>query len=379
MRERHTPRQAAPKASSRMATADAKIRVMKRRHLLHALALSPLLAPALCRAGDGAANVRSLIASFGTMPAPASIERVFATGAPAGVLVYVLVPEKLLGWPTYLDEDARRLLPRVRHDLPHLGRLSGRGSTVSTETLLALRPDLVLDAGSVTPTHLSGAERAWRQTGLPYALVDGRLTDHPAQLRETGRLLGVAARGEQLAGEAQRMLDLANAVLAGVDADERPRVYYGRGPDGLETGLRGSINMETIELAGARNVAEQAGRGGLTQASMEQILAWNPDVVLTQDPDFARRVSSDPLWRGVAAVRTRRVHLAPRYPFGWLDGPPGVNRLLGVPWLLARLYPRRHPDLAPAKLRHILATLHQSFYGSAPPAAAQDDPTNEAA
>ena len=212
---------------------------MKRRTLLHMLALSPLLAPGPCRALEGTKDrARSLVTSFGTLPAPETIARVFATGAPAGVLVYVLAPEKLLGWPSSLDAETRRLLPRVRPDLPHLGRLSGRGSTVSTETLLALRPDLVLDAGSVNPTHLSGAERTWQQTGLPYVLIDGRLADHPAQLRETGRLLGVTARGEQLAGDAQRMLDLADGVLAGIAADEHPRVYYGRGPEGLETGPR---------------------------------------------------------------------------------------------------------------------------------------------
>ena len=348
----------------------AKMRCMKRRDLLHTLALSPLLAAGLCRAGDGAANARSLVTAFGTLPAPESIARVFATGAPAGVLVYVLAPEKLLGWPSQLSEEARRLLPRAPFNLPHLGRLSGRGSTVTTEALLALNPDLVLDAGTVDPTHLSGAERVWRQTGLPYVLIDGRLTDHPAQLRDTGRLLGVTARGERLAGEAQRMLDLAQTVLAGVEVSERPRVYLGRGPDGLETGLHGSINMETIDVAGGRNVAAQAGRGGLTQVSMEQILAWDPEVVLTQYPEFAKRVLDDPLWRGVAAVRNRRVHLAPQLPFGWLDGPPGVNRVIGLPWLLSKLYPGRHPALAPEAMRDSLIALHRLFYGSAPPVGA---------
>ena len=349
---------------------------MKRRHLLHSLALAPLLASGLNRAS---ASTRTLATWFGTPPTPSRIARVFATGAPAAVLVYVLAPEKLLGWPSYLDDEARRLLPRVPAELPHLGRLSGRGSTMSTEALLALKPDLVLDAGSVTPTHVSGAERAWQQTGLPYALVDGRLIDTPAQLRGTGTLLGTEERGKQLAGEAQRVLDLAQAVLSDVADDERPRVYYGRGPDGLETGLRGSINMEAIELAGARNVAASTGRGGLTQASMEQILAWDPDVVLTQHPDFARHVLTAPLWRGVRAIRQRRVYLAPQYPFGWLDGPPGINRMLGLPWLLEKLYPGRHPDLAPAKVRDALTALHQAFYGSLPPAAALDSPANKVA
>lgn len=339
---------------------------MNRRDLLRMLATAPLLASPLARA----ATVRgpgTVAATFGRLPVPGKVRRVFTAGAPAAVLVYVLAPETLLGWPLKLGDDVRRLLPKVRADLPHLGRLAGRGSTMSTEALLAMRPDLILDAGTVDPTYVSGAERVWAQTGLPYALIDGHLPDHPAQLRDVGRLLGVPERGETLAADAERILALARGVLAGVATADRPRVYYGRGADGLQTGLDGSINMETIALAGGRNVAARAGRGGLTNVSMEQVLAWDPEVVLTQDPEFAARALQDPLWRTVSAVRARRVHLAPSVPFGWLDGPPSVNRLIGVQWLLSRLYPGRHPELAPARLRAAAIDFHRRFYGSEPP------------
>lgn len=342
---------------------------MKRRTLLKTLALAPLAASMRPLWG----NARTLAASFGALPEPATVRRVFAAGPPAAVLACVLAPEKLLGWPMRMDAAALRLLPAAVAQRPFLGRLSGRGSTIGTETLLALQPDLVLDAGSVNPLHLSGAERAWQQTGLPYVLIDGRLEDHPTQLRDVGRLLGVDARGEFLATLAGRILDLVRDVLSAGDSVAPPRVYYARGPDGLETGLGGSINMEAIEFAGADNVGARAGHGGLTQVSMEQILDWDPQVVLTQDADFARRVRTDALWRGVSAVRNARVHVAPILPFGWLDGPPGVNRLIGLPWLLARLYPGRQPMLEPARADGFIAECFQAFYGQPLPAALQDD------
>ena len=113
--------------------------------------------------------------------------------------------------------------------------------------------------------------------------------------------------------------------------EQRPRVYYARGPRGLETGLGGSINVETIELV-ARNVAGGT-RGGLANVSIEQVLLWNPDIIVTIDQDFAANVLSDPAWAPVAAVRARRVHLSPKLPFGWVDFPPSVNRLIGLWWL----------------------------------------------
>src|SRR5690606_20479105 len=203
--------------------------------------------------------------------------------------------------------------------------------------------------------------------------------DHPAQLRDVGRLLGAETRGEYLAGEARRIFDLAETVLAQVAPDERPRVYYGRSPDGLETGRGGSINVEAIEFSGGRNVAAQSGRGGLTQASMEQLLAWDPEVILTQDAEFARRIPNDPLWRGISAVRNHRIHLAPNLPFGWIDGPPGINRLIGVRWLLSILHPGRHPELSTENTAAAAIAFHRTFYGTELTQAGLDKLLGEAA
>ena len=98
---------------------------------------------------------------------------------------------------------------------------------------------------------------------------------------------------------------------------QRPRVYYARGPRGLETGLGGSINVETIEFLGARNVAGER-QGGLATVSVEQVLAWNPDIIITIDPAFAASVRTDRVWMPIKAVQAGQVHLSPNLPFGWV-------------------------------------------------------------
>lgn len=90
-------------------------------------------------------------------------------------------------------------------------------------------------------------------------------------------------------------------------------MYYARGPRGLET-APGSINAESLDRLGVRNVTAGSGRG-LTTVSLEQVLAWNPEVILTLDQTFHAGVGSDPSWRGVRAVREGRVHLVPLLPF----------------------------------------------------------------
>jgi iron complex transport system substrate-binding protein len=275
---------------------------------------------------------------------PATIRKVFAAGPPASIILFALAPEKLAGWTTaWRDQEAAFVEPRWA-GLPVTGRVTGRGGSANMEDVLRAAPDLILDYGSVSQTYVSLADRVQAQTGIPVLLLDGQFDRIAASFRRLGQAVGVAARGQALAADAEARLALTDARVAAVPHGQRPRVYYGRNPDGLTTGLAGSINVETLARAGGRNVADAAGSGGLTQVSLEQVLGWDPEVIVTTDPRFFGSVRRDPLWRGVAALRSGRVHLSPPGPFGWIDFPPATNRLLGVEWLARVLYPERFPD-----------------------------------
>ena len=295
-----------------------------------------------------------------TVPVPAKVSRVFPAGPPAAILLYTLAPDLLIGWPrANRPEEREFLLPDVG-GRPEVGRITGRGNTANLEVVLALKPDLILDVGSVDPTYVSLAERVQQQTGIPYALLDGRFDGIPLGYRTLGALIGRREQGEAFARSAEDTIKTITQRVGTIPAGRRPRVYYARGPRGLETGLGGSINVETIELI-ARNVADGT-RGGLANVSIEQVLLWNPDIIVTIDRDFAANVLSDPAWAPIAAVRVRRVHLSPKLPFGWVDFPPTVNRLIGLWWLARILY----PDLFPEDLRALTREFYTRFYHVTP-------------
>jgi iron complex transport system substrate-binding protein len=290
------------------------------------------------------------------VPVPARVTRVFPAGPPAAILLYTLAPELLIGWPRANRPVEREfLLPEVG-GRPELGRITGRGNTANLEAVLAHKPDLILDIGSLDDTYRSLADRVQQQTGIPYALLDGRLQAIPQNYRTLGALLGRADQANELARAADDIMELVVGRVGEVAVERRPRVYYARGPRGLETGLGGSINVESIELL-ARNVAGET-RGGLATVSLEQVLLWNPEVIVTIDQDFAATVRSDPAWASVAAIRAGRVHLSPQLPFGWVDFPPGVNRLIGLPWLARILY----PDLFAEGIREPARRFYRRFY-----------------
>ena len=305
--------------------------------------LPPCLGPAQARTVTDAAGRRVAV--------PDRIERVLAAGPPAAVLLYTLAPKTMIGWPRAPSPAESAFLTHEAASLPSTGRLTGRGGTANVEAVLALKPDLIVDVGSTGATYASLADRVQAQTGIPYILLDGSFSKTPETYRTLGALIGAGAEGEALAAESEKILKAVADAVSAVPPEQRPRVYYGRGPRGLETGLAGSINTEVIEAAGGRNVATAEGMGGLAGISPEQVLAWNPDVILALDPAFAASLPTDPLWSGLKAVRERRVYAAPVLPFGWIDAPPGINRLIGLRWLAGLFFPDRFSESLPEAVR----------------------------
>jgi len=301
-----------------------------------------------------------------TVPVPANVSRVFPAGPPAAILLYTLAPDMLIGWPrANRPEECAYMLPEICAR-PEVGRITGRGNTANLETVLALKPDLILDVGSTTATFVSLAERVQEQTGIPYALLDGRFAGIASTYRSLGALIGKADDAEKLARYTEDTLETILGRIEPIATSERPKVYYARGPRGLATGLGGSINVETIEMIG-RNVAGET-QGGLANVSIEQVLVWNPQVIVTIDQEFAASVRNDPSWASVRAVRDNRIYLSPKMPFGWVDFPPAVNRLIGLWWLAKILYPERFPEDLPA----LTQEFYSRFYHVTPSAAQID-------
>jgi iron complex transport system substrate-binding protein len=324
-------------------------------------------------AGPALAQRPMLDAAGRFVVVPDRVERVYAAGPPASVLVFAINPDKLLGWTRSLRPEEAAFLPEKYAALPELGRLTGRGNTANVEVLLKARPDLVVDVGATAPVFASLADRVQQQTGLPYLLLDGRFEAIPETLRALGHAMGDQAAAARLADYCERAIAEVARRVAGVPQDRRPRAYYGRGPQGLQTALGGSINAQVMEFLGAVNVAG-AARGGLAVVSLEQVLAWDPEVIFTNDPSFYAAVWRDARWSAVAALRAKRVHLSPHLPYGWFDFPPGANRIIGLYWAGKILY----PQLFPEDLRAKTAEFYRLFYHREPSAAQLDALLGEA-
>lgn len=248
-----------------------------------------------------------------------------AAGQPAALLIWAVARERLAGWPRKPGAAALAALPALAAALPETGALASGGRPATPEAIAALKPRLVIDYGDADPEHQDLADRMKARLGVDWRLIDGALLNIPEAFRETGRLLNAAAGSEALADVAAEVIARWRRAPAG------PAFYYARGNDGLETGFRGALATEVLEGAGWTNVAE--GSRHIGRVTREQVAAWDPEAIVTLDPAFARAAADDPLWRRRRGGGRRALLLLPATPFGWVDRPPSVNRLLGCAWL----------------------------------------------
>jgi iron complex transport system substrate-binding protein len=259
-----------------------------------------------------------------TIAVPDHVARVLPAGPPAAILLAAVAPDLMVGWPSSLSDKARSLLAPEAARLPQVPRLTGRDDV--SDKIVALKPDVILDYGTVSPRYADLAKATQQRTGIPTLLLDGSLSEIPKTLRSLGNILHREERAETLARFSEALLALPSRPAVAL------RVICARGSDGLTVVAPGSDLAETFSRVGWQIVAPK-GEGPSRPATMADIRELDPDIIVFTDPAMRTALAESGSWRSLRAVREGHAFVAPSLPFGWIDEPPSINRRLGVAWL----------------------------------------------
>ncbi|MDR1496085.1 MAG: ABC transporter substrate-binding protein [Clostridiales Family XIII bacterium] len=279
------------------------------------------------------------------IPTADNIKSVFFTSALAQVYITCLSPDLLGGTASKFDESQLRFLPEGIEKLPYLGTIHNNGE-IDRESLLTEDIDIMFSISGVglTRQNISEAESLQAQTGIPCVLVDGSFTKIPQAFRFLGDILDRKERAEELATYCEKSYNAVRSVVEGIPEEERITVYYAEGPEGLQTEPETSQHMLGFLEAGAVGAAkcEETYGGGMTDVSLEQVLEWDPEVIIAWDTNIRggayEDILTNPNWQEIEAVKNRRVYAMPNEPWAWCDRPPGVNRIIGIHWIANLLY-----------------------------------------
>lgn len=271
-------------------------------------------------------KVPDTITRIGTVgPVPVLNSFVFALGA-ADTIANNLPPN--LGGPRWHFQYV------VAPKLKSLPVIQG-GDGPSVEAVAQLAPDVVLTmdrraADLVERTRTPAIVLAWRQ---------------PDEVKAAMRLLGDLYSRPEAAEAYCRYFDDAiarvGARIERLAEGKRPRVLYGS-LKRLSQPHR--IAEWWISKAGGQSVTDDGRTGEAFDFSIEQVLAWNPEIIIVSSPNEVAAAYADPRLSRVAAIKDRRVYVMPMGVHAW--GNRTVEQPLTVLWAAKTIHPELFGDVS---------------------------------
>ena len=326
-----------------------------------------VLALLLCGCGQASVKTAEETQEFTdstgrTVSLPAKITRIAISGPLSQIYILPLAGDMLVGVSTAYAEDAQSYLPAYIYEKAEIGQLYGGKGEMDLEALLAAAPDVVIDIGEAKKTTADDLTALTEQTGIPFIHIDATVATAPEAYRILGKLLGREEKAEELATWCEETYAMIATMMETVDADgARKSLLYCLGDKGVNVIAQGSFHAETINFM-SDNLAvveEVVSSGAGNEVDLEQILLWDPDVIVFAPDSCYGTISSSAQWQSVGAVSRGEFYKTPSGPYGWLSSPPAVQRYLGMLWLGQLLY----PEYTQYDLQTEVTEYYKLFYG----------------
>ena len=326
-----------------------------------------ILSLLLCACGQSGAapagQTREFTDSTGrTVILPADITKIAISGPLSQIYILPLAGDLLVGVSTAYAEDAQSYLPAYIYEKAEIGQRYGGKGEMDLEALLAAAPEVVIDIGEPKKTTAEDLTALTEQTGIPFIHIDATVATAPEAYRTLGKLLGREEKAEELAAWCESTYAMIDAMMEKVDADgARKTLLYCLGDKGVNVIARGSFHAETINFMSENlAVVEDVVSGGAgNEVDLEQILLWDPDVIIFAPDSCYGDIAASEQWHSIGAVARDAFYKTPSGPYGWLSSPPAVQRYLGMLWLGELLY----PGYAEYDLQEKVTEYYRLFYG----------------
>lgn len=262
-------------------------------------------------------------------------------------------------WLAMRDGTLGKMFPRALK-IPH--DVASQDFAPNVESILALKPDVVVQwadegSGIIAPMENAGL----KVLGVTY----GTQQDVNTWLTLFATMLGNPGRAQEMISKSDTQLNQVKSLTSDLSARPPRILYFNRFDGGLKVAGRNTYNDDYIKLVGATNPASGDGgaRGvGMVGVDVEQVLAWDPEIVLLGNFDEAMPddVYDNKVWQGVSAVRSRRVYKVPLGGYRW--DPPGQESPLMWKWLTQIAFPGGQDT----DLRGQIVSDYQFLYGYRP-------------
>lgn len=262
-------------------------------------------------------------------------------------------------WTAIRDGIMVEMFPEAL-EVPH--DIARQDFAPNVESILALDPDVVVQWADEGPSIITPMENAGlKVVGVTY----GTQEDVNAWLTLFATMLGKPDRAQEMIARMQSEQEQIEEATAQLSGPAPKVVYFNRFLDGLKVAGPETYNDYYINLVGATNPAtgDDGVQGtGMVGVDVEQVLAWDPDIILLGNFDAAMPddIYNDDVWQAVSAVRSQRVYKVPLGGYRW--DPPSHESPLMWRWLSQIAFPQQDPG----DLRGQITSYYEFLYGTAP-------------
>ena len=234
--------------------------------------------------------------------------------------------------------------------VPDLAGRATLGGQAGIEQVAAARPDVVLMKRTVQQVG-----ETMDQVGLPVVFLDLETpTQYERDLAILGQVLNAPASAQTLIAYYHGILDDTARRTAVLAPETKPRTlliqYTDRnGTAAFSVPSPDWIQTDLVERAGGIPVwKDSAQRGGWTIVNLEQIAAWNPDVVFVVNyrgnaSPAVTSIRADSQWQALRAAQENRIFAFPGDYCSWDQPDPRWG--LGLLWLGTHLHPELFRDV----------------------------------
>lgn len=216
---------------------------------------------------------------------------------------------------------------------------------INIEELARCKPDLVFVKGD-TARNEAEVEKM-NKSKLPFLVVEfNSMTEQQDAIAMIGKAIGAPEKARKYKEYYQNTVDEVTRRVKEIPAEERVRVYHSLN-EATRTDTRGTLPADWTRAAGVINVSvdeELKAHEGKYYASLEQILLWNPDVILVNDPNVVDYIMNHEQWAPLKAVKNHKVLPMPNGVTRW-GHFSSMETPLAVLWTAKTLYPDRFTDV----------------------------------
>ena len=277
-----------------------------------------------------------------TVTVPKPVERVVPMiPSITRALVGLGLVDKIVGMDSSSHQYAYDVYPKAfpEEEIPNVGSVFDPNE----ELILGLKPDVIF-AFAGNNDYLVVWNEFQEKTGIPVVgkTFEATYQQMFAEIEDTAIVVENEKEAEELILYLKEKLDKVTEVTSKIPDSEKPKVLS----VGSHDITRVSAVYEPIDAAGGINVAghliQVPGPGGV-DVSIEQIIAWNPDIFLIRRSSVTSKLTvedvlSDSRLETINAVKNRKVYYAPGAFY--LVGAD-VPRVIAETFLIAKLC---HPD-----------------------------------